>query len=355
MLKITHQADEVEGFLADYMQADRRILFIGTVGFNDAGNYFAATLAACKNIDYRFFIEQRPRVPKIMTDVGNRNRGHLESTLKPHSVEFVSISIMAEDNATIAGRNAVKASTQWLSNTYTDIVIDLTAMSRGVCFSVAKQVVLFAHANNINPHLLVAERELVGVELESMSCDVACYMHGFQKDMGTDALNEALVLWIPQLAEKASASLERIFSTLKPNEVCPVLPFPARSARRADNLLIQFRSALLTTWDVSLLDVIYAHESNPLDVCETICRLHNARNDAFNGATKFPTRTVLSPSSWRVGSIGMLLASLELDLPVMYTEHMGYTLRSGAFPPLNMGKPECRWHIWLLPPKSLNI
>lgn len=349
MLKITHKCDEVEEFISTYLRDDgKRLLFIGTVGFNDVGNYFPTALSACKDIDYKFFIEERTIVPQNVLDAGNRNRIYLETTLTPHSVEFVSISIIAEDAATVGGRNAVKGCAPWLLECYTDIIIDVTSMSRGVCFSVSKQVVQFAHANNIAVHLMVAERDLAGVDVTSMSSDVACYMHGYQQDMETDELSGALVLWIPQLAESASPSLDRIFSTLKPSEVCPVLPFPAASPKRADELLVKFRPSLLGSWDVNLLDLIYAHESDPLDVCETISRLHIAREKVFSCATTTPSRTVLSPSGWRVGSVGMLLAALELELPVMYVENIGYTV-NGSFPPINVSKPDCRWHIWLLP------
>ncbi len=350
MLKITHTSNEVEEFVSSYFQQDdRRLLFIGTIGFNDAGNYFPILLSSCKNIDYKFFIEERTVVPDAVRQAGQKNRDYLDSNLSGHSIEFVPVSIIAEDAATVAGRNAVKTCWPWLNTEYTDIIIDATSMSRGVCFSVAKQVVEFAHANAISPHLLVAERDLSGVEVHSMSSDVACYMHGFHGDMDTDSLSGALVLWIPQLAESAGPSLDRIFSTLKPSEVCPVLPFPSTLPKRADELLVKFRPSLLGAWDVNLLDLIYAHESDPLDVCETIGRLHCARDNIFSSATPTLSRTVLSPSGWRVGSIGMLLAALELDLPVMYTENIGYTVRSGAFPPINTAQPDCRWHIWLLP------
>lgn len=353
MQKITHKRDEVEEFFSAYMSEERRVLFIGTVGFNDAGNYFATALNHyCKNIEYKFFLEERSVVPQLVLDAGARNHDYLRDALKGRSVEFVPITIMAGDTATVAGRNAVKLGQAWLNPNYTDVIIDVTSMSRGVCFSVTKQAVQFAHTHGIDPHILVAERSLAGIDVQTMSSDVACYMHGFQEDMDTDSLSDALVLWLPQLAEGASPSLERIYSTLKPSEVCPVLPFPAASPRRSDQLLSKFRVPLLGTWEVSLLDMIYAHESDPLDVCETIARLHNGRNDIFKNATSVPARTVLSPSGWRIGSVGMLLAALELNLPVMYTESIGYTVTDGVFPVLNTNIPDCRWHVWLPPSRT---
>ena len=37
----------------------RKVLFIGTVGFNDVGTYFPLALTSCKSIHYRFFIRKK--------------------------------------------------------------------------------------------------------------------------------------------------------------------------------------------------------------------------------------------------------------------------------------------------------
>ena len=349
MRKIAHNSSDVEDFFSNYCTDERRVLFIGTVGFNDVGNYFAALLARHKYVDFRFFVEVRPEVPLLLVTAGERNRASLEQVLGGRSVVCENLDIVTDDIATMAGRRAVKIMEGWLSTRYTDVVIDATSMSRGVCFSAARYAVQFCHQNGLVPHIVVAERELNGAQVRSISSDIACYMHGFQFDMETDTANNSLKLWVPQLSENAGPALERIFSTLVPDEICPVLPFPAATPRRPDDLLFSMRPQL-RAWDTSTLEVIYAHESDPRDVCATIERLHHIRQDVFASATKLETRTILSPSGWRVGSIGMLLAALELELPVMYTESIGYTIECASFPEPNLSPPECRWHIALFPP-----
>ena len=184
-----------------------------------------------------------------------------------------------------------------------------------------------------------------------MSSDAPQYMHGFQGTMEIDDSEKAIKLWIPQLAEGLSTSLNRIYQRLQPDEACPILPFPAKDPRRGDLLLREFQDPVLNEWDVNLLDVIYAHESDPNDVCETIARIHRSRHEALSRATQTlsPDRTILSPAGTRVGSIGMLMAALKLDLPIMYEESIGYTSELTSIPPLTETPPDHRWHVWLRP------
>ena len=154
---------------------------------------------------------------------------------------------------------------------------------------------------------------------------------------------------VPQLSEHAVTSLSRIHRVLEPDESCPILPFPSWNPRRGDQLLREFQLPILNDWDVNLLDVIYAHEADPTDVCETITRIHKSRAGAFETSTARPARTVLSPAGSRIGSVGMLLAALRLDLPIMYEESIGYTSDLSSVPELSENAPDHLWHVWLRP------
>lgn len=43
----------------------------------------------------------------------------------------------------------------------------------------------------------------------------------------------------------------------------------------------EFHDLILSDWDVNLLDIIYAHESDPTDVFATIERIHSGRETAL--------------------------------------------------------------------------
>jgi len=349
---ISHRDDECTQFFDDYLIEGRKVLFIGTLGFNDLCLHFPSVLSQRPNIDYVFLVEERTEVSQILRDTAKRNKDFLDEALNGRHVRFLPIQVVADDTAIVAGRSAAKVGRSVLGEGHTDVLIDATSMSRGVCFPIVKQAVEYAAKHQTTQtHVLVASRTHSNVKATSMSSDAPQYMHGFQADMSLDHSEGAIKLWIPQLAEGSIASLERIYRALKPEESCPILPFPSAVPRRGDVLLREFKEPLLNDWTVNLLDLIYAHESDPNDVCATIARIHTARHEALSRAMKHssPDRTVLSPAGTRVGSIGMLLASLRLDLPIMYEESIGYTSALSAIPALTETPPDHLWHVWLRP------
>lgn len=344
---IPHRDQECAQFFTHFLSSERKALYIGTLGFNDICLHFPGELAKFPCVDYVFLIEERPEVSEILETIAARNKAVLQRLLNGRLLRFESVRIVADDTANVAGRSAAKLCASAMTG-YTDVFVDASSMSRGVCFPIVKQAYeLASKRGQLNAHLLVAERNAMHVPATAMSNDAPHFVHGFQADMDLDRVDKALKLWIPQLSEKAGASLGRIHGVLNPQETCPILPFPSTDPRRGDLLVREFQSQLLDTWDANLLDIIYAHESDPTDVCETITRIHLSRDEAFKAATHLPSRTILSPSGSRIGSVGMLLAALRLDLPIMYEESIGYTSELLEVPPLPEGFPDHAWHIWL--------
>ena len=346
---ITHKGDGCQGFFSGYVGSGRKILFVGTLGFIDLCLHFPRSLSAFENVDFLFLVEERPEVALVLKDTAARNKQVLLDFLANRKVHFETVAIVADDTANVAGRRAASVCTPFLTGGgYTDVFIDATAMSRGVCFPIIKQAYELAkRRNGANAHVVMAGRSINSIRVTSMSSDAPQYVHGFNGDMDTDDVHGAIKLWIPQLSEGAVASLNRIHRELQPDESCPILPFPSADPRRGDMLLREFQEPILNDWDVNLLDIIYAHESDPTDVCESIMRIHTSREEAFENSTQRPGRTVLSPSGTRIGSVGMLLAALRLELPVMYEENIGYTSDLPSVPELSVTPPDHLWHVWL--------
>lgn len=348
---ISHQNyKECDDFFENYFcSSEKKILFVGTLGFSKTCLHFPRLIANKKcltNIDFVFFNEVRPRVSQVLQVIANDHKTYLPKLLNRFtSVDFIDIEILAPDMANVGGRNAVDQMGKLLSNKYTDVVIDASAMSRGVCFPIVRYAYNKSNTIRTQVHVVISADRSLGFDVDAESKDSAEYMHGFQADMETDAVADSINLWLPQLSEKNRASLSKVFEALKAEEVAPILPFPSSDPKRGDTLLCLFRESIINEWETNLLDIIYAHEANPMDVYETITCIYVARLEALEGYTP---RIVLSPTGRKIGSLGMLFAAILLDLPVMYVETMGYRCNLTIAPNIPDLEPTQMWHNWLL-------
>lgn len=347
---IAHGADDVTEFLSLHLKKAANVLFIGTVGVEVSSLYYANELAGSENVQFRFFIEQRSDESTALVDLGGLHQNWLSRTIGNDRCQFANVRIIAEDGATVAGRNAAAAAAKWYEQGITDIVVDSSGMSRGVCFPVIRQAIEAGEQLGANVHLLTASNNLRAIRLDSQSNDRADWMHGFQGNMSLDTMTNALQLWIPQLAEQGVIQMNIMYSHLSAGapvaEVCPIVPFPALDTRRGDKLLFEYRQAFQVDWGNEHLNVIYAHEADPMDVFRSITRMELARREVF-AATGKKAVSVLSPSGWRIGSLGMVLAAIDLELPMLYVETIGYTTDSAPPATIEIQKPERLWHIWL--------
>lgn len=136
-----------------------------------------------------------------------------------------------------------------------------------------------------------------------------------------------------------SAAGERVYKT------CPILPFPARNPRRADELITEFGDEL-RAWDVDTRDLIYVSEKNPLDSYRTLSTLKRRYDDTVDQV--FAPQLILSPVGSKVMATGALMAAIEHELPVQYVETRRYEFDQ-AFGPL-LAASDMMVHIWLSGP-----
>jgi hypothetical protein len=344
MRRVPHLSlGNVDDFIKDYFPDAGATLLVGNVGFSPDVLYFPALLGPLSNVDLCYFHEKRPAVPSAITQLASERKRQLRN-LSACPMQVVDITILAEDGAPLGGRNACKQLDQWLSEkAYTDVVVDATGMSRCTAFPVVKQLYQLSRSIPIRVHLLVADSNQTFSNVESVSNDRGGWMHGFQGETETDEFAQALKLWIVQLSEKGGSSLQTMFRELdSPEEVCPVLPFPAVNPRRADDLLFEHREYWQREWLESPLNFIRAHESNPMDVFHSIGNLHMTRMEALAGPGLI-SQTVLTPVGSRLSGIGMLLAALCYELPIFYLETVGYDVQ-GSLDPGVLATPPDRWH-----------
>lgn len=222
-------------------------------------------------------------------------------------------------------------------NGYTDIVLDISALPRGIYFPLIAKILYLLDEGAIdgggkkpNFHVVVAEDPMLDRRIQDEGVDeTATYVHLFGGALEMEATANHPKVWIPVLGEHQSTQLGRIHNLVMPDEIAPLLPSPCANPRRSDDLLLEYRELLFEQLRVEPGNFIFASERNPFEVYRQIRRAIFHYRDALQplGGCK----TVLSALSTKLLSVGALLVAYELkrarvDVGIAHVECQGYTM-----------------------------
>lgn len=328
---ITHFDAEVDGFVADYFsEPSRRVLLVAAAGFDPRSQRVARTLASTlgERLTAIFIREERPAPSGKLLAAADENEAALR-TIVP-GCTILQVEIFADDGAPVGGTRIVKLLGQNpVPEDITDVVLDLSALSTGVGFPAAMMLLEDCEAAPGRTfHLMIVSNPELDDQISSVPSSQASAVRGFAPPIDVGGDMEIAQVWIPQLAHGRAAALTRIGVAIgKCYKICPLLPFPARNPRRADDLLSEYRSALVDEWAVDPRDVVYASERNPLDSYRTLSTLKNRFDRTMAGT--YQLRMVLSPVGSKVLAAGALMAAIEHKMAVQYMETESYTFLEG--------------------------
>ena len=341
---VAHRGAEVDAFIADYFAAsERRVLLVAGAGFDPRSTAVATRLAAAAATVRALFIqESRPNPIKGLVERAGANTQALLTAIAER--EVITVDIFGGDGAVIGGRNVIAVLSRQAFDDITDVIIDISALSVGTSFPIIRYFVERVERRKGPPnlHVFVAHDPKLDDDIRAIPSDAPGYVHGFKGGSTLDSSAAAARLWLPQLAAGRRGALGRLHDFVSPHDTCPILPFPASNPRLGDALAEEYMTELESTWSVDTRNIVYADESDPLDLYRTILKLDDLRQPVF--AEAGGSLLVLSPLGSKVMALGALMAALERDLPVAHLEPIGYDL--GGEAPTAIATPNLV-HVWL--------
>lgn len=352
---IYHHGTETVEFIRNYFaESHRRILFVGAAGFDERSTCVAELLYGVAKGRVRgvFIREERPDPSRDLIVRAESHEGRLKDWFPGCKIRFVDV-FDTSDQAVVAGARTIRVLNEVCAlDEITDVVIDVGALSACISFPMVRyllgQVQIGRQGQHaINVHVMLAADAFMDEDLECEFMDKVTTVSGFNGRLGLVSERETTTrLWIPQLSRGKRAALRRVYTYLQDLapllDVCPLLPFPGRNPRRADDLIVEFRDELEESWAVDERNILYVAEDDPLDVYRAIVHLHHEREEVFRAIG--PSEIVLSPVGHKATAFGCLMAAMELNLPVVYVETLRFTLptvTSSAQSDLNI------IHLWL--------
>lgn len=345
-LAITHRGSELDAFIDEYFNdAERKILLVAGAGFDPRSGLVAAALARATDavISALLINEVRTESDPDLVRLADSNLRGLVTAVPDHDV--MEVTVFGPDNSVVGGRRAAAQLSGVTLTKYTDIVVDISALSVGVSFPMIRYLVdrIDTGALEANLHVMVAHQPQLDAKIRAVPTDSAAPVHGFNGGLTlVSGTRQAAKLWLPQLALGRAATLRRIYEAISPDEVCAILPFPASHPRLGDELLEEVRGTGGFPWHMDARSIVHADEDDPLDLYRTILRLYTLREPVFREVGG--SQLILSPVGSKVMALGALLAALERDLPVVYLEDFSYELHGKLDEQL---PPPELMHVWL--------
>ena len=218
---------------------------------------------------------------------------------------------------------------------YKHILIDVSAMPRGVAFSIIKRI-LDIKSLEQNVYILVCENSECDDKIKPvLGEESAEYLPGFNTfSMSMESENDENIIWLPVLGMNEERAFRIIDNYLKPIEICPVVPFPSKDIRRGENILRCYGQSIFRENGVEKRNIIYVPENYPILVYQklydTVKYYEKALNiSKGNGQTM---KYAFSSQSSKLIDIGVLLAIINLNKEniktgIVVVENQGYVLK----------------------------
>jgi len=328
-----------------FLNPDRKLLFVLGKGFDIRMNIaLTSLLEVCPDIDMECWLVEfdegpgsnsvnyKPFVEENVTELNGLLNGRLILTKAINLWSPVSKG----KRKRVGDRQAalLLSSFEQISK-FTDIIVDISALPRGVYFSLVGKFLTFidTYAKESPPNffVVVSENAEIDVRIKEKGIDEDVgYIHGFGGTIELAADSEEPIIWFPILGEEKHEHLDKAYSHIRPHEICPVLPFPSKNPRRSDLLIRDYHQLLFDKLNIESQNLMYVPEQNPFEAYIRLTkaiRNYYASLKALNGC-----KAVISTFSSKLLSIGTLLAAYELinqiGVGVLNVDSQGYEIDS---------------------------
>lgn len=222
-------------------------------------------------------------------------------------------------------------------NGYSDIIVDISALPRGIYFSMIGKFLhlidgLPATEPKVNFVVTAAENAKIDSSIVENTIDTeGKFLLGFMGGIKSSSERQESLIWLPIIGEDKEQHIKVAHAELEPTEVCPIFPFPAKDPHRPDSLLIQYHKLLFDAIKVEPQNLMYVPEQNPFEaykiLVQTVRNYHNSLQ-ILRGC-----RAALSTFSSKLLSIGTLLAAYQVNtvddldiIGVMNVDARGYEI-----------------------------
>lgn len=333
--------EEINNFLNNYLSKEDRILFILGLGFDVRMNLgikliqenLDKTKIDCLLISYNEGNNSPSIQYKKFVDLNEKEIVELNLNVSDKKMDLWAGSDNKKHR--IGDREAAKLIQSSDIKDYSDIILDISALPRGVFYSLIGTILTILERDykedKKNFYILTAENpELDQVIIEKEIDEEVNYTYGFR--YGMEGSLETPIIWFPILGEDKALQIRKAHSKINPVEICPILPFPSKDPKRSENLIYEYHSLLFEELKVESQNVLYVPEQNPFEVYRSLC---SAIENYFESLKLLGgCRVVISNFSSKLLSLGTIMTAMEfksrpdtaLIVSILNVDCLGYEI-----------------------------
>ena len=315
-----------------------KIFFIMSIGFDSRSTIGLETIMNTQVKDIECLaikIEEGPDSPsRELEELVNANYGKIKELMPSENLTTKTVK-MLEGERRVGSQEIIKLLNSSMVNLkeYTDVILDVSAFPRCIFFLTITELLNIIEKNNLctNFHVMVAENAELDKEINQEALDENAYpFPGFERATSAEYLEGIPKIWIPILGENKERHLRKIYDNLIPEEICPMLPFPAKNPRRCDDLIKEYYGFLFDSISIEPRNFIYAAENNPFGVYQKIMYTAQRYNKSLKPLSE-SIRMIISCLSSKIMTIGAAIAAYELrrngyHVAVWHLDARGYSL-----------------------------
>lgn len=338
--------NEIDNFWQEHFNNTsvcRTVLFIIGKGFDiRMNNVFKTLLSSTGNVEVQCLLieynEGANSPSHKYQNLINENTIELQELISQREnlkLESLFIDIWKDegrDKRRIGDRDISQKIYGYDISTYTDIIVDISSLPRGIYFSligtILKNIDLHDEFKLKNLFVTVAENFEIDKRINEEGIDekIKC-IHGFGGGIEKES-NKKPIIFLPVLGEKKTNDLNRLYTHIIPEEICPILPFPSKNPRRSDSLIIDYHKILFDELRVESQNIMYVPEQNPFEMYRILVstiRNYNKSLGVLNGCN-----SAVTVFSSKLLTIGVLLAAYEVGdgLGVYNLDAQGYSIEN---------------------------
>lgn len=340
------QNEKVTNFWKSHFKSEyRKVLLIMGKGFDVRMNFTVKSLLECTpSVDLSCilieFEEGRNSTSLQYEALVKENMLELTTILpKPPILQSIKLLSGKKSKRRVGDREAAEIFKNYEKlRDYTDIIIDISALPRGVYFSLVGKILTlidkYATPHTQNLFISVAENPTIDSKIEETEIDQDLnYLYGFGGGIELAADIEKPLIWFPILGEDKDSHIRKAFEKVTETngrlfEICPTLPFPSKNPRRSDSLLMDYHEILFDELSIEPQNVMYVPEQNPFEAYVQLTRA--IRNYSKSLEVLSGCKVALSTFSSKLLSIGTLLVAYENKehVGVLNVDTKGYEIKN---------------------------